>query len=79
VPIRPLLRDGYFKPEDVCVLVAVFEQVIQDLRMVDRNDPAITIVAKRIIKFAQQGERHPATLLDAVLKSLREEPGFSGM
>jgi len=78
VPIRPLLRGSYFTPEDATVLTAVFEQALQDLRLVDRNDPAATLVAKRIIALAGQGERNPQLLRDAVLKSLRNDPGVSG-
>ena len=77
VPTRSLLRDG-FTPEDITVLVAAFEQSIQHLRLVDRNDPAVNFVAKRIIKLAQQGERDPILLRDAVLKSFKDDPGVSG-
>ena len=78
MPIRPLLHEGHFAPEDITVLIEVFEQALQDLRLVDRNDPAATLVAKRIIALAGQGERNPKLLRDAVLKSLRNDPGVSG-
>lgn len=79
VPIRPLLRDGHFTPEDINVLTAVFEDALADLRLVDRKDPAVTLVAKRIIALARQGERDQATLRAAVLKSFRDDPGVSGL
>ena len=79
VPIRPLLRDSYFTPEDTTALTAVFEQSLQDLRLIDRNDPAVELVAKRIIALARQGVRNPTLLRDAVLNSLRNDPGFSGL
>jgi len=32
------------------------------LGLVDRNDPTVTILAKRIIELAKKGERDPAQL-----------------
>jgi hypothetical protein len=61
-PIRPLLQDGYFTPEDVTVLIEVFEQALRDLRLADRNDPAVELVAKRIIALATPGQRNPKLL-----------------
>ena len=79
VPIRPLLRDGHFTPEEIGILVTAFEDVLRDLQLVDRTDPAVTLVAKRIIELAQQGERHGAPLRIAVLKSFNSDPGVSGL
>jgi hypothetical protein len=79
VPIRPLLRDEHFTPEDVTVLVAAFEDALHKLKLVDRADPAVTLVAKRIIELARKGDRDADLLRDAVLKSLRDDPGVSGM
>ena len=78
MPIRPLLRDEHFTPEDIAVLTAAFEDALRDLRLVNRQDPAVTLVAKRIIELARQGEHDPEVLRDAVLKSFRDDPGFSG-
>jgi hypothetical protein len=77
--MQPLLRNSYFTPEDATVLMGVFEQALQDLRLVHRNDPAVTLVAKRVIELARLGERNPKLLRDAVLKSLRNDPGVSGL
>jgi hypothetical protein len=79
VPIRSLLRDGHFTPEDINVLTAAFEAALADLGLVDCNDPAVTLVAKRIIALARQGECDQATLRAAVLKSFRDDPGVSGL
>jgi tRNA C32,U32 (ribose-2'-O)-methylase TrmJ len=79
VPIRSLLRDGYFTPEDVTLLVAAFENVLRDLRLVDRKDPAVTLVAKRIVERARQGQRDPELLREATLKSLSSDPDVSGL
>ena len=47
VPIRPLLAAGAFSPEDVATLTAAFEDILRALKLVDRSDPAVTLVAKR--------------------------------
>jgi hypothetical protein len=47
------------------------------LGLVDRKDPAVTTVAKRMFELARGGERDPILLRDAVLKSLRNGPGTS--
>jgi hypothetical protein len=79
LPIQPLLRDGHFAPEEIGMLVTAFEDILRDLRLVDRNDPAVALVAKRVIELARQGERDPATLRADVLKSFKSDPGVSGL
>jgi len=66
VPIRALLEESkgeaYFSPEEVSALAAALDNSLNDLGLVDRNDPTVTILAKRIIELARQGERDPAQL-----------------
>lgn len=69
MPIQALLPVGCFTPEDITALVAAFEDTLRDLRLIDRTDPAVTLVAKRIIQIACQGERNPKVLRDAAVKS----------
>jgi hypothetical protein len=45
----------------------VLEEALRDLRLVDRNDPATLLVAKRIIQLAQQGERDPIRLREGTV------------
>jgi hypothetical protein len=73
VPIRPLLETdpGAFAPEDVEALVVAFEASLKALDLVDRTDPAVMIVAKRVIALAKEGHRDPIMLRDEVLKSLK--------
>ena len=81
MPIRPLLRDGHFTPEDIAVLTGAFEQIVSALHLSDRtdNDPTVTLVAERIIQLAPQGERDPAALRQLVLKSFKADSGVSGL
>ena len=71
MPIRPLLQEGSFSPEDITFLVTAFEDALTALGLVDRNDPAALLVAKRIIQVAQQRERNPTRLRDIILQSFR--------
>jgi hypothetical protein len=79
VPIRPLLAAGAFSPEDAATLIAAFEDSLRALKLVDRSDPAVTLVAKRVIALAMGGERDPKLLREAVLQSFRNDPGASGL
>ena len=79
LPIRVLLAlSGAFSPEDITALTAAHEGVLHSLRL-DRRDLAATLVAKRIIELARNGERNPVALRDAVLQSFRNDPGSSGL
>jgi hypothetical protein len=70
--IHPCLETTAFDPEAIHIIVAAFEDVLRELRLTDRSSPAVEVVAKRIIAFAQQGENDPANLRDLVLKSIRK-------
>jgi hypothetical protein len=69
MPIRPLLQGGSFSPEDVTSLVAAFEDTLSALGLVNRKDPAVLIVARRILDLARDGERNPARLRDRAVQS----------
>ena len=79
MPIRPMLASNVFSPEDVATITTAFEDTLRTLRLVNRSDPAVTIVAKRMISVAMTGERDPISLRDAVLTSLRNNSGASGL
>jgi len=44
---------------------------VRQLRLVDRNDPVVTMVAKTIIELARRGERDPIRLRDQAIQSFR--------
>jgi hypothetical protein len=63
MPIYALLRNqGVFTPEEIIVLGNVFEDVLQTLGLVDRNDPLAEMIAKKVIEFATAGIREPDRL-----------------
>jgi hypothetical protein len=71
VPIHRLLQNQAFDPEDTRRIVAAFEDALRELRLTDRSNPAVEIVAQRTIRYAQGGERDPVRLRDLVLGSFR--------
>jgi hypothetical protein len=79
MPIRDLLSSGRFSLEDVAHITAAYEESLRALGLVDRADPAATMVAKRLLEIAAGGERDPIVLRDAVLKSFKGDPGISGL
>ena len=60
-----------FGPDTVAVLAAALEDTLRQLRLIDRNDPAVTMVAKKIIELATRGERDPIRLRDQAVQSFR--------
>jgi hypothetical protein len=71
MPIRPLLQGGVFSPEDITALTTAFEDTLSVLGLVDRNDPAVLTVAKRIIELAKHGERNPTRLRNFVVSQFQ--------
>jgi hypothetical protein len=72
VPIRPLLQnEEVFSPEDITALTTAFENVLSDLGLADRDDPIVTMVAKRIIELARKGELDPILLRDYVVRQFQ--------
>ena len=73
VPISPSdeHKQGTFGPDTIAALAMALEDALHQLRLTDRNDPQVTMLAKRIIELARQGERDPARLRDQAIQSLR--------
>jgi hypothetical protein len=67
--------DGYKPdPETKRVMGVALELARVALRLADRDDPAIAILAKRIIALAKEGERNPDLLCERALRDLRAPP-----
>ena len=77
MPIRRLLENHVFGPDEITVLPAAFEDTLRTLRLVDRADPATEIIAKKIIELAQQGERDPVRLRERAIQFLSQEASRS--
>ena len=55
--------------QEIKILGDAFEDALRTLRLVNRDDPATEIVAKKIIELAQRGERDPVRLRQAAVQS----------
>ena len=74
MPITIFL-DGYkADPETIRVMGVAFEMVRVALRLNDRNDLPVEIIANRIIELAKEGERNPDLLCERALRDLCAPP-----
>ena len=71
IPIHRLFERGAFGPEQIAMLARVFEDVLPTLGLVDRTDPATTMVAKKLIELAQTGERDPERLKQMTIQAFK--------
>jgi hypothetical protein len=74
MPITPFLNGFKFDPEATRVMGVAFEMARAALRLADRDDPAVAMIANRIIELAKAGERNPDLLCERVLNDLRAPP-----
>ena len=70
MPVHPLLENRAFEPEAIVAMTTAYEDVLHTLCLVHRSDPITWIVAKKVIQFAQRGERDPVRLRELALESL---------
>ena len=71
MPISRTNDNAAFDPQAVKALAVAYDDACAVLHVADRADPRATIVAKKIIEHAQQGERDPIRLRDLVLIELQ--------
>jgi len=68
VPIRQFLgKDVSFGPDDLKVMGEAFAHALAELRLYDRNDALVEMVARRIVRAALSGERDPVKLCEIAL------------
>jgi len=58
---------GAFDPDEIAVMTNAFDQVLRDLKLTDRDDPVVTMIAKLIIELVRSGERDPEAVRKQVL------------
>jgi hypothetical protein len=68
MPIKGLLQGSAFAPHEVQVLSEAFDGALRELGLVDRSDPAVEVIAKRIIQLASSGERDPIRLREGAVR-----------
>jgi hypothetical protein len=59
-----------FEPEVLSAMGAAYHAVLQELRLIDREDAGTLRVAKHIVELAGQGERDAQRLAEAALGAL---------
>ena len=74
MPITEFMSGFRTDPETRRLMGLAFELTRVTLRLSDRKDPLIQLVADRIIELAKTGERNPERLCDLALASIRPPP-----
>jgi len=70
--IYRLFKDTAFDPETVASMGRAYEDLLDDLKLTDRNDPFTEIVAKEIVKVASRGVRNATEMRAQVLTGLKK-------
>jgi hypothetical protein len=69
--VRLITAQGFaLEPEALAVMGAAYHAVLQELRLVDREDSGTLMIAKHIVELAGQGERDAQRLAEAALAKL---------
>jgi hypothetical protein len=78
LPQRTLLKlvkeedsGGVFGREDIAIMTTAFDRLLADVKLVDRNDPVVTMLAKLVIEIVRNGERDPEQVRKQVLSRHR--------
>jgi hypothetical protein len=74
---RPVRRQGVLAPDEIVMLGNVFEDLLQTLGLVDRQDPMTEMVAKCLIEIATSGIRDTDRLktltIEAFIKQQQQQ------
>ena len=70
MPIRRFLSGISLEPQEIEQLNRAYKAALRSLSLVDRNDPVVEIVAKKIIEIGQTGVRDPTQISHRALKEL---------
>jgi hypothetical protein len=66
-----LFKNEAFEPEAIVDMTRVYVDVCRTLGLSDADHGEATVVAVKVIEFAQRGARDPILLRDCVLDALR--------
>jgi len=65
-----LFKDKAFEPEAIAAMSSAYADVCRTLGLGDQDHSEADAVARKIIEFAQRGERDPRRLRKSVLQAL---------
>ena len=68
--IRRLLQNAQMEPEEVSRLTSAYEQALKGIGLTDRDDPIAEMVAKKVLKIAQNGVRDPKDIAALAIMEL---------
>jgi hypothetical protein len=71
MPIRQFLKGQAFDPETLQEMNAALFGACRALGLKVKDDPAVRLMAMRIIELASEGEHNPERLRAAALKDYR--------
>ena len=71
---RLLDQQGAFQPEQVAMMGDVFEDVLTRLGLIDRKDPLVDMIARKIIELAQTGVLDRVRLMQMTLEAFNGKP-----
>lgn len=66
-----LYKNKPFEPEAITMMSRAYADVCRELGLSESDQPEVYAVAKKVIEFAQRGDRDPVRLRDHVLKALQ--------
>ena len=72
MPITRLLMEGDFTPEQRHVLKVAFENALNKLSLVDRNDPLCDLIARKIIDAGKDGYSNVVAITETVVSQFRQ-------
>jgi hypothetical protein len=72
--IYRLLQHSAFTPEDITAIAAAYEDCLRILKLTNRSDPLIEIIAKAVFEIAQTGVRDPIQIRELALKRIGAPP-----
>jgi hypothetical protein len=73
-----LFKNEAFEPEAIVNMTRVYADVCQTLGLIVDYHGETTVVAVKVIEFAQRGARDPILLRDCVLEALATEASSEG-
>jgi hypothetical protein len=74
MPIKTFLSDAAFGPDQIDQMSAALETSLRELRVTDRTDPLVEIVAKRVIELAVDSEPDASDIARQVIAEFGEPP-----
>jgi hypothetical protein len=69
--VHRLYKNKPFEPDAVAAMTRAYADICRELGLSEHDRPEIHAVAKKVIEFAQRGDRDPVRLRDHVLQALQ--------